>query len=138
MGITKEKIKEIIKKVLRFLFNPRLLLCLAIAWIITNGWSYIFLIVGTFFGINWMLVVGAAYLSFLWIPLTPEKLITVAIAIFLLKRLFPNDTKTLAVLQDMQKKIKEKIAEVKAKRAEKKAQRRQAKAEKTGEKTNNA
>ena len=77
-----------------------------------------------------MTAIGAAYGVFLWGLPTPEKIVTVAIAIFLLKRLFPGDTKTLAVLMDMQKKIKDKIAELKAKRAEKKARRKQEKAEK--------
>ena len=32
--------KDKLKKVIRFITNPRLLLCVAIAWLITNGWSY--------------------------------------------------------------------------------------------------
>ncbi len=138
MGITKDKVIEIIKKVLRFLFNPRLLLCLAIGWIITNGWCYVLLGVGTLFDISWMLYIGGAYLAFLWVLPTPEKIITVIIAIFLLKRLFPGDTKTLAVLLDMQKKIKDKIARSKANRTEKKAQRKLAKEQKKKEKNSNA
>lgn len=138
MEITKEKVKETTKKVLGFIFNPRLLLCLAIGWIITNGWCYVFLIVGTLLDIPWMTAIGTAYTVFLWGLPTPEKIVTVAIAIFLLKRLFPNDTKTLAVLLDMQKKIKEKIREVKAKRAEKKALRKQEKEEKIRQKSANS
>ena len=98
--------KEKIKKVLWFFANPKLLLCLGIAWMITNGWSYIFVAVGTALGIGWMAAVGGAYLTFLWIPMTPEKILTVTIAIFLLKKLFPNDQKTLKILLDLFEKVK--------------------------------
>ena len=42
--------KDKLKKVIRFITNPRLLLCVAIAWLITNGWSYILFGVGSYFG----------------------------------------------------------------------------------------
>lgn len=71
---------------------------------ITNGWAYALLGLGTAFGIKWMLVAAGAYLSFLWLPITPEKVITMPIAIGLMKLLFPNDEKTLGIL----KKAKEK------------------------------
>ncbi len=96
--------KEKIKEVLRFLTNPRLLLCLSIAWIITNGWSYLMLGIGTYCGVDWMVTVAGAYLAFLWLPISPEKLVTVAIALFLLRKLFPNDTKTLGVLKELREK----------------------------------
>ena len=97
--------KEKIKKAIRFLLNPRFLLCFGIAWIITNGWSYILFGFGTWFQIEWMIAVSSAYLAFLWFPFSPEKLATIAIALFLLRRLFPKDQKTLAVLIDMKHKI---------------------------------
>lgn len=99
-------IKAKIKKFVQFLLNPRLVLCFGLAWMITNGWSYILLGIGTYFGIGWMIAVSGAYLTFLWIPVTPEKIVTVAIAILLLRFLFPNDKKTLAVLKDMRERIK--------------------------------
>ena len=105
-----------LKKVLQFVLNPRLLLCFGIGWIITNGWSYILMGLGTWLNIPWMIAVSGAYLAFLWFPFSPEKLVTVAIAIFLLRWLFPNDQKTLAVLIEMKAKV---LAVVK-KRKEKK------------------
>lgn len=93
-------------KVLQFLLNPRFVLCFGIGWLITNGWSYIFMAIGTLFQIEWMMVISGAYLTFLWLPISPEKLVTLAIAIFLLKRLFPNDEKTLGVLISMRNKVK--------------------------------
>lgn len=102
------KVKEKIKKVLWFFANPRLWLCLGLAWIITNGWSYILIGIGTALDITWMKVVASGYLAFLWFPITPEKIVTVAIAIFLMKLIFPKDEKTLAVLSNWYEKAKEK------------------------------
>jgi hypothetical protein len=99
--------KEKLKKMLQFIANPRLLLCLGLAWIITNGWSYIMLVLGTWLGIGWMIAVSGAYLTFLWLPISPEKIVTVAIAMGLLRFLFPNDQKTLGVLKNMYAKLKE-------------------------------
>ncbi len=98
--------KYYLKKLLAFAANPRLLLCLALAWLITNGWSYILFGLGTVLEIGWMTAVAGAYLAFLWLPISPEKLVTVAIAIALLRFLFPNDQKTLAVLRDLARKIR--------------------------------
>ena len=106
----KETIKMRLKRIVQFLLNPRFLFCFGIAWIITNGWSYILFGLGTYFEIGWMIAVAGAYLAFLWFPFSPEKIVTVLIAIFLLKRLFPRDQKTLAVLMKMKAKIKTAIA----------------------------
>lgn len=116
----KEKIRTKGKKVLQFLFNPRLLLCIAIGWMITNGWSYVLAGLGTLLDIKWMMYVGGAYIGLLWFPFTPEKIFTVAIAIFLLKVLFPGDTKTLAVLREMYESAKSKIKLHKEKKASEK------------------
>lgn len=96
----KEKIKEKLKKAVLFLLNPRLLLCAGIAWMITNGWSYVLLGLGTWLEIGWMVAVAGAYLAFLWFPFSPEKIVTFALALALLKLLFPGDEKTLAVLRE--------------------------------------
>lgn len=93
--------KEKLKKVLQFIANPRLLLCFGLAWIITNGWSYIMLAVGTWLQIGWMIAVASAYLAFLWLPISPEKIVTIAIAMVLLRFLFPDDEKTLGTLRKM-------------------------------------
>lgn len=89
----------IVRRVLAFFLNPRLLLCFGIAWMITNGWCYLFIILGAALGIPWMAAVGGTYAAFLWLPFTPEKLITVPISIFLLRLLFPHDKATLSVLE---------------------------------------
>ena len=104
---TKEKIKTWVKKILLFLLNPRFLLCFGLAWMITNGWCYIFIGVGAFYDIEWMFYVGTTYLAFLWLPIIPEKIITIPMSIALLKLFFPKDQKTLAVLTNMYQKAKD-------------------------------
>ncbi len=96
-----------LKKILRFIANPRLLMCVLIAWLITNGWAYIFLAIGNYFSIRWMIVLSSGYLAFLWLPVSPEKLLTFTIALLLLKFLFPNDQKTLAVLKSAYAKCRQ-------------------------------
>lgn len=108
--------KDTIKKVIRFITNPRLLLCCGIAWIITNGWAYILLGIGMVFDIEWMTALAGGYLAILWLPISPEKIITVAIAIALLSFLFPDDKNTLTVLKQMQEKIKRKSKSEKKKK----------------------
>lgn len=98
--------RKTVLKIIRFILNPRLLLCILLAWFITNGWSYVALAIGSYFHIIWLMTVSGAYLALLWIPFTPEKIITLAIAIALLQKLFPNDLKTLAVLKELYKKAK--------------------------------
>ena len=102
----KDKIKYWTKIVLEFIFNPRLLLCFGLAWIITNGWAYIALTVGTWLKISWLTALASTYLMVMWFPFTPEKIVTIVIAIFLLKLLFPNDKKTLEKLYKMKEKVK--------------------------------
>lgn len=106
-NLTGEKLKQNLKKALQFIANPRLLLCFLIGWMITNGWSYILFGVGTYLEIDWMMAVSGAYLTLLWLPFTPEKIITCAIAIALLRWLFPGDQKTLAVLHAWHEKARE-------------------------------
>lgn len=112
----KNKIKKWLKITIEFCLNPRLLLCFGIGWMITNGWAYVATALGLWWDIDWLLGVGAAYLTALWIPFTPEKIITVIIAIFLLKKLFPNDKKTLERLYKMKEKIKSAAKKHKEKR----------------------
>jgi hypothetical protein len=65
-----------------------------IAWIITNGWAYIMLGIGIYGHINWAKIIATTYLSILWLPFTPEKLITIPLAIWLQKILFKKEVAT--------------------------------------------
>lgn len=87
--------KQKLKLWARLILNWRFLVCFGIAWLITNGWSYILLGIGTITENAWMLAVAGAYLAFLWLPISPEKVVTVAIALFLVRRLFPKHNQTL-------------------------------------------
>ena len=85
------------------ILNPKFLLCFGIAWIITNGWCYILFGLGMLFNISWMTTVAGAYMAFLWLPFTPEKIITFAIALALRKLFFPKDKKTEEQLNSMKR-----------------------------------
>lgn len=97
-----------IKKIVRFITNPHLLLCFGLAWIVTNGWAYVLFGIGTLLDIAWMTAVSGSYLTFVWVPFIPIKLITMAIALFLLRKLFPNDQNTLCILKELAEKCKPK------------------------------
>lgn len=103
---TRDGLREMARRWARFLLNPRLLLCLVIAWMITNGWSYVMFGLGMLMKIHWMRVVGGAYMSFLWLPFTPEKLVTVVLAIGLMRLLYPRDRRTLGVLRRKLKRLR--------------------------------
>ena len=89
---TRERWKRKLKLWAKLIVNWRFLVCFGIGWLITNGWSYILLGIGTFTETAWMIAVSTAYLAFLWLPISPEKVVTVAIACFLVRRLFPKHT----------------------------------------------
>ena len=96
----RETVKAVVSKWVGLLLNPRFLLCFGIGWMITNGWAYVMLGFGVLFDIGLATAIAGAYLTLLWIPMTPEKLLTLAIAILLLRWFFPNDEKTLGVLRE--------------------------------------
>ena len=91
----------VVLKWVGLLLNPRFLLCFGIGWMITNGWAYVLLGFGVLLDISWATAVAGTYLTLLWIPMTPEKILTLAIAILLLRWFFPNDEKTLGVLREI-------------------------------------
>ena len=102
------KIKYRLKKALLLVLNPRFLLCFGLAWIITNGWSYILFAVGMLCRIPWMATVAGAYMTFLWFPFTPEKIVTLVLSIVLLRWLFPRDEQTLGQLRKLYRSAKRK------------------------------
>lgn len=121
--LSEEKLKSMSRTVLEFIFNPPLLICFGIAWILTNGWSYIAFTLGVYFDIPVLIGIASAYLAFLWVPFTPEKIVTVIISIALLKRFFPNDEKTLKKLEDLYAKYQVKKEHVKGQARERRAER---------------
>ena len=82
-----------LKNYLRPFLSLKFLLCFFLAWLVTNGWSYAFIIIGWTCNINWMFNVGIGYQAFLWMPFTPEKLVTIPMAIWFNATIF-KDKKT--------------------------------------------
>lgn len=78
---------------------------------ITNGWCYIFIIVGGTCGVTWMTVVGTTYLGILWLPCTPEKLITIPIALAIKKIIFRRkvimETSNIKIVEQTFREIRE-------------------------------
>ncbi len=83
----KEKLINIKNLIIKYLKEPKLFIAFLIAWMITNGWSYVMLGFGIFLKIKWMQVVATSYLAILWLPCTPEKLITIPLSVFIYKLL---------------------------------------------------
>ena len=84
----------------------KFLICFFSAWMITNGWSYIFVVLGPTLKIDWMTKVGVSYQTFLWLPCTPEKLVTIPLAAFFNFLLF-KDRKTQEALDKMKQQAVE-------------------------------
>lgn len=91
----KPPLKLRLKLWLRLILNWRFLVCFGIAWLITNGWSYLLFGLGILLQNEWLLGISGAYLAFLWLPISPEKVVTCAIALFLVRRLFPRRNQAL-------------------------------------------
>ena len=91
----KPPLKQRLKLWLRLILNWRFLICFGLAWMITNGWSYVLFALGTLTQNAWMLGISGAYLAFLWLPISPEKVVTCAIALVLVKFLFPKHQSAL-------------------------------------------
>lgn len=75
------------------------------AWMITNGWAYIL----AFSPIpiwGWLRTAAITYVAFLYLPITPEKLVTIPMAIWLHVKLFRKDTKTSEKLEVMYNEAK--------------------------------
>ena len=59
----KKKIAKALNNAKNFILNPHLVICFLIAWIITNGWAYVALGVGTYYEYKWLAAIAATYLG---------------------------------------------------------------------------
>lgn len=98
---------EVIKPYLTWHF----VLCFGIAWMITNGWCYIFIVLGGLLHLPTLSKIGWSYLGFLWLPITPEKVVTIPIACWFTRLIFPKDFKTQELIKSLNKKEKKKFEE---------------------------
>lgn len=63
--------------------NWRILIIYVPIWFIMSGWTYLFIFLGTKYGVGWMLAAGTFWATVLWLPFTPEKLITIPLTLFI-------------------------------------------------------
>ena len=89
-----------LKNYLRPFLSIKFVVCFVLAWAIVNGWSIAFIIIGALCDIGWMLNVGVAYQAFWYLPFTPEKLITIPMAMWFNYKLF-KDEKNAQLLSNM-------------------------------------
>jgi len=75
---------QLIKETVKPFLKPTVFISFGIAWLVTNGWAY----VGAAAGNGAFRAVCVAYLAFIWLPTTPEKLITIPLALWFQKILF--------------------------------------------------
>jgi len=87
-----KKIKKLLLKCIDWAkpyFTWKMLPCLILAWIITNGWAYIFIILGSKLGINWMTIAGTTWATILWMPWTLEKpLVTIPLSLLFYRLIY--------------------------------------------------
>lgn len=115
----KKKGRKLLTAAKNFLLNPHLVICFALAWIITNGWAYIGLGIGTYYEYKWLIAISATYLAILWSPLCAEGILTFVIAIFLMQKIFPNDEKTLKIIKVYFRRYKVRLSHSVKKRGKK-------------------
>ena len=75
--------------------NWRILIIYVPIWFIMSGWTYLFIYLGTKYKIGWMLAAGTFWATVLWLPFTPEKLITVPLTLYLYVKLFGSGNEKL-------------------------------------------
>ena len=68
---------------------------------ITNGWAWIGVFLFPYYPDNWFTITSVSWMAFLWAPFTPEKLVTVPMAIWIHTKIFKKDPKTRAMLDKM-------------------------------------
>ena len=68
--------------------NWRILVIYVPIWFLMSGWTYLFIYLGTKHGVGWMLAAGTFWATILWLPFTPEKLITIPLTLYLYVKLF--------------------------------------------------
>ena len=99
------KLKSIVKKLWIYInpfLNFKLLLIYIPIWFLMSGWTYLFIFLGMKYQINWMLISGSTWAGVLWLPCTPEKIITIPLTLLLYTKIFGDkNTKTIEKLNKM-------------------------------------
>ena len=110
--------KKIWNKIIIYLkpfLDWKFLVSYLIPFSLVNGWAW----VGTFLlpiiGSNWFTIAASTWLTILWMPWTPEKLVTIPMAIWIHHLLFKNDKKTKIKMQKMYDEAKKDFNTIKNK-----------------------
>lgn len=107
-----KKIKIYIKPFI----NWRFLVAYFIPFMLINGWAWIGFALMPVIGSNWYTIASTTWLGILWLPCTPEKLITIPMAIFIHTKLFgPKDPKTREDLDKLYSEAKSDWQTIKSK-----------------------
>ena len=91
--------------------NWRILIIYVPIWFIMSGWTYLFIYLGTRYHISWMLASGTFWATILWLPITPEKLITIPLTLFIYMRVFGHGNKDTASGQLQREKLEAMVLE---------------------------
>ena len=110
--------KKIWTKILTYLkpfLDWKFLVSYLIPFSLINGWAWIGTILMPIIGSNWFTIAASTWLAILWMPCTPEKLITIPMAIWIHHLLFKNDKKTKIKMQKMYDEAKKDFNTIKNK-----------------------
>ena len=81
--------------------NWRILIIYLPIWFLMSGWTYLFIYLGTRHHVGWMLAAGTFWATVLWLPITPEKLITIPLTLFIyVKWVGHSDPKLEAMVKE--------------------------------------
>ena len=81
--------------------NWRILIIYLPIWFLMSGWTYLFIYLGTRHHVGWMLAAGTFWATVLWLPITPEKLITIPLTILVyVKWVGHSDPKLEAMVKE--------------------------------------
>lgn len=81
--------------------NWRILVIYVPIWFLMSGWTYLFIYLGTRHHVGWMLAAGTFWATVLWLPFTPEKLITIPLTLFIyVKWVGHSDPKLEAMVKE--------------------------------------
>jgi len=79
---------------LRPFFKWQFLVSYFVPFMVVNGWAWIGTALLPLVGPNWFTIAASTWLAILWLPCTPEKLITIPAALWIHTRLFGKHGKT--------------------------------------------
>lgn len=88
----------------------RILICYLPFWFLATGWAWLFSVIGR----GWLRGAAITWLGILWLPICPEKVVTIPLAIWLHTKIFPKHS-VPKVLTETLKNEKQKLKKAKKK-----------------------